>query len=98
MPAAHKATAPAFTLDLPEIEQTGVELRPHLPNHAHRFTGPTPVPAAAATLAAAQPLSQVLVPLDLDPLTAVDDADFVKTLKAEKNLPTAFRDELLRHY
>jgi hypothetical protein len=89
------AAGPNFTLDLPEIEETGVELRPHLADHAHRFTGPRPVPRAAV-MAAAQPLSQILVPLQLDLLTAVDDKDFIKGLKAEKNLPVPFRDELLR--
>jgi cytosine/adenosine deaminase-related metal-dependent hydrolase/uracil-DNA glycosylase len=88
-------TGPALTLDLPEIEETGVELRPHLADHAHRFTGPRPVPPAAI-MAAAQPLSQILVPLELDPLTAVDNKSFIKGIKAEKNLSAPFRDELVR--
>lgn len=91
------ATGPAFTLDLPEIEETGVELRPHLADDAHRFTGPRPVPPAALA-AAAKPLSEILIPLQLDPLTAVDDKDFAKSLKAEKNLPATFRDALLALY
>jgi hypothetical protein len=37
--------------------------------------------------AAATPLSDLLVPLTLDPLTVFDDDHFVETLTAEKNLP-----------
>jgi len=88
---------PAFTLELDEIEETGNELRPHLPDHTHRFNGPTPVPRVAM-VAAAKPLSELLVPLTLDALTAVDDKDFQKTLKNEGNLPADFKIELGKRY
>ena len=44
--------------------------------------------------AAATPLSDLLVPLTLDPLTVFDDAHFVETLAAEKNLPKEVADHV----
>ncbi|HEY7115382.1 MAG TPA: amidohydrolase family protein [Tepidisphaeraceae bacterium] len=95
---ARAGGGPVYTLDLDEIEQTGVELRPHLPGTAHRFTGPTPVPARAAALAAAKPLSELLVPLELDRLTVVDDGGFLNALEDERNLPAGFKTALMKLY
>jgi hypothetical protein len=46
----------------------------------------------------APPLSSVLEPMHPDRLTAVDDAAFVETLRAERNLTPAFRDALVGLY
>jgi 5-methylthioadenosine/S-adenosylhomocysteine deaminase len=43
---------------------------------------------------AAVPLSQLLQPLDLDPLTAAADDDYVEGLKAQPNLPKPFAKQL----
>jgi hypothetical protein len=56
-------------------------MRPHLPDAEGRPTAEPP-PAAPAT-----PLQDLLVPLELDPLTVGDDEDFVDTLAKEQNLP-----------
>jgi hypothetical protein len=37
--------------------------------------------------AAGPPLSEILEPLELDPLTVADDDDFLETIAAEPNLP-----------
>jgi hypothetical protein len=91
--AIGRARAPVtWQLALDELEDTGVDLRPRLPSRSGRgLTGPTRKIAAAA---AAKPLSQILQPLELDPLTVVDDPDFLVTLAAERNLPQFVKDGL----
>jgi cytosine/adenosine deaminase-related metal-dependent hydrolase len=64
-----------------EDDENG-ELRPHLPRPNGELT------AAVTADAAATPLSDLLVPLELDALTVVDDDRFVDALAKEKNLPT----------
>ena len=48
-----------------------------------------------AAAAAQPPLSQILGPLPLDPLTVADDAAYVGKIKTQANLPKAFRDALV---
>jgi 5-methylthioadenosine/S-adenosylhomocysteine deaminase len=67
------------TLALDEIEHTGCSVR------MTPEGGFTAIPEAA--LEAAQPLEDVLVPLTLDGLTAIDDDTFFETLLGEQNLP-----------
>jgi hypothetical protein len=76
-------------LVLDHEEQDGADVRPHLP-------GPDGDPTAMLDgfAAAATPLSDLLVPLTLDPLTVHDDAHFVDTLAAEKNLPKEVADHV----
>ncbi|HEY7149349.1 MAG TPA: amidohydrolase family protein [Gaiellaceae bacterium] len=78
----------ATILVLDHEEQDGVDQRPHLP-------GPDGEPTAEVdgTLRAT-PLPDLLVPLTLDPLTAVDDDRFVKTLAKEQNLPKEVADHV----
>lgn len=72
-----------WSLVLDEIEETGMELRPRLPLPGWKgLTGPPHVMAAASA-----PLSSILEPLDLDPLTVVDDPNFLPLVAREKNLP-----------
>jgi 5-methylthioadenosine/S-adenosylhomocysteine deaminase len=79
-----------WQLALDEIEDTGLELRPRLRSpHSRQLTGPTRRLAKAA-----KPLSQILQPLELDPLTVVDDPDFLPALARERNLPQFIKDEL----
>lgn len=77
----------AMTLALDEIEQTGLALRINPPGGFH--------PPAAALQT---PLTGVLVPLELDPLTVVDDADFLTTLAGEQNLPASLPPALAKAY
>ena len=75
---------------LDEIEDTGFDLCPRLRSRTTRkLTGPTRRVAAAA-----KPLSQILEPLELDPLSVVDDPDFLPALSTEQNLPQFVKDGL----
>jgi len=46
--------------------------------------------ATAAARAAAPPLSEILQPMELDPLTVADDSGFGDALTAEGNLPPGY--------
>lgn len=46
-----------------------------------------PLRISRALAATAAPLSQLLQPLKLDPLTVVDDSEFVSNLKKQPTLP-----------
>jgi hypothetical protein len=60
-----------------------VDLRPRLPLRGRReFTGPKRLASRAAA-----PLSTILEPLDLDPITVADDARFLDQIGTERNLP-----------
>ncbi|MEP7152508.1 MAG: hypothetical protein ABI856_12425 [Nitrospira sp.] len=75
-----------WTVALDELEGTGVDLRPRLPMRGERhLTGPTPA------LARAEPLSEIVVPLELDPLTVADDATFLSRIDKQINLPDFVR-------
>jgi 5-methylthioadenosine/S-adenosylhomocysteine deaminase len=79
-------------LALDELEPTGVELRPRLPLWG-ALTGPSLLGAAAAP-----PLSEVLKPLKLDPLTVADDGEWLETIAGERNLPAGLTDALRASY
>ena len=81
------APAPiVWSLALDEIRDTGEDLRPHLPFRGPRdFTGPTR--KSAPVMAKAKPLSAVLKPIDLDPLTVVDDEKFLEDIEHQPNVP-----------
>jgi hypothetical protein len=82
--------APVWSLALDEICSCGVELAPRLPFNGPRdFTGPVRAPRALA--ASAPLLSTILRPIELDPLTAADDADFLQQLLAQPNVPAALK-------
>jgi hypothetical protein len=79
-----------WQLALDEIEDTGFDLRPRLRSRTSRqLTGPTRRAAVAA-----KPLSQILQPLELDPLTVADDPDFLPALSTQRNLPQFVKDGL----
>ena len=92
-----RARAPTtWQLALDELEDTGLDLRPRLPSRrSGGLTGPTRRLAVAAV---AKPLSQILVPLKLDPLTVADDPDFLPSLATQKNLPQFLKDGLPGFY
>jgi hypothetical protein len=88
--ALGRPAAPVWALALDEIEDTGVDLRPRLPLPGRAaFTG-----ASRAAARAAAPLSTILEPMDLDPLTVADDGKFLERIAAQRNLPAFLPGEL----
>jgi hypothetical protein len=71
-------------LALDEFEQTDFTQRPHLPLHGVP-TGPAD--RAPLDAAAAPPISSLLSPIELDPLTVADDPDFLDRVDKQVNLP-----------
>ncbi|BFU95584.1 MAG: cytosine deaminase [Nitrospira sp.] len=86
--------AQEWTLALDELDDSGVDLRPRLPMRGEReLTG-----AVRGLDRAAVPLSQVVEPLVLDPLTVADDPAFLKSIEAQPNLPDYVKAGLKRAY
>jgi hypothetical protein len=83
-----------WSLALDEIEETGMELRPRLRGARGRATGPR----IDASVVTAVPLSAVLKPLELDPLTVADDDTFLDEVERQGNLPAAVRTGLRAMY
>jgi hypothetical protein len=91
------AAGPIWTLALDEIRDTGVDLRPRLPWSGPRdFTGPKRVSRSATV--AATPLSELLEPIKLDPITVADDADFLTQIEAQPNVPEPVKKGLRNLY
>ena len=85
--------APVWSLALDEICACGVELAPRLPYSGPRdFTGPVRVPRVIAK--AALPLSEILKPVKLDPLTVADDPGFLNMITQQPNVPAAIKNDL----
>jgi hypothetical protein len=83
-----------WTLALDELEDTGVDLRPRLPLRGEQaLTGPTRAPIPLAS-----PLSEIVKPLDLDPLTVADDATFLSQIDRQLNLPDFVKTGLKAMY
>lgn len=86
--------APVWSLALDEISECGVEMSLRFPfDDPHDFTGAQRAPSP---LAAAVPLSTILKPVELDPLTVVDDEKFLEKLAHQPNvlapIKTGLRD------
>jgi cytosine/adenosine deaminase-related metal-dependent hydrolase len=98
--AAVDAAEPVvWTLALDETRDTGLDLRPRLPYSGPRdFTGPAAFSRRAARAAASTKLSEILQPIALDPLTVVDDEDFLEQVAGQPNVPEAVRDGLRGFY
>lgn len=101
-PAAAKKIAldaparPVWSLALDEIQDQGVDLRPRLPFNGPRdFTG---AKRAAVAAAAAPPLSTILKPIRLDPLTVADDEDFLDAIEQQPNVPAPVKSGLRALY
>ncbi len=83
-----------WTLALDEIQPTGVSQRPQLPFDGPRdFTGPDLFAARASV-----PLSTILQPIKLDPLTVADDPNYLPIIAAQPNVPEAIRAGLAKLY
>jgi 5-methylthioadenosine/S-adenosylhomocysteine deaminase len=88
--AALRGGPPTWFLALDELADTGIELRPRLPLPGRRRpSGPSVEPTRAAV-----PFSQIAEPLTLDPLTVVDDEDFLNRIEAQTVLPEFVRTGL----
>ena len=84
-----------WSLALDEIQDNGVDQRPRLPFNGPRdFTGPNRVSLRAA----AAPLSTILEPITLDPLTVADDPNFLTAIANQPNVPDPIRTGLARLY
>jgi 5-methylthioadenosine/S-adenosylhomocysteine deaminase len=79
-----------WSLVLDELEPTGMDVRPHLP-----LAGHATMAEAKGKVAAKEP---VLKPLKLDPITVVDDSDFLDAIGKEKNLPEFVKEGLPQLY
>ena len=92
------ATAkPVWSLALDEIQDRGEDIRPRLPfNGPSDFTGAKR--AAVKVTAAAPPLSSILKPIQLDPLTVADDPGFLDSIELQPNLPEAVKSNLRALY
>ncbi len=85
---------PVWQLALDELHHTGSEVRPRLPARSgHRRTG-----ALALAGMGSEPLSAIVGPLTLDPLTVAGDPDFLHTVAKQKNLPAGFAGKLAQLY
>jgi 5-methylthioadenosine/S-adenosylhomocysteine deaminase len=94
--AALSRGAPAleWQLALDELQETGCDLRHHLALRGKR----APTGAGRTLAAAAAPLSGIVQPLVLDPLSVADDDCFLDLLRTEKNLPNDVRATLVAMY
>jgi hypothetical protein len=91
------STAPVWSLALDEICSCGVEMAPRLPfGGPQDFTGPERAPLAVA--GTAQPLSEVLKPIRLDPLTVADDDKFLDMITKQPNVPGTIKNDLSKFY
>jgi hypothetical protein len=89
--------APVWTLALDEIFSSGVEFSPRLPFSGPRdFTGPERAPRVLAKTA--PPLSTILKPVELDPLTVADDDNFLQRIAQQPNVPSPLRNGLSELY
>ena len=87
---AAKAGQLTWSLVLDELGPTGMDLRPHLP-----LQGKATMVEAKGKVAAKDP---VIKPLKLDPVTVVDDSDFLELIGTEKNLPDFVKEGLPQLY
>jgi hypothetical protein len=85
---------PVWRLALDELEDSGASLRPRLPlGGLGPRTGARPLAGAGTA-----PLSSIVEPLVLDPLTVVDDADFLESINHQLNLPAWAKEGLAQLY
>jgi hypothetical protein len=82
---------------LDEISPCGVDMGPRLPFNGPRdFTGPDRAPRAISK--ASPPLSQILKPIKLDPLTVADDEAFLDMIEQQPNVPASIKNSLRTLY
>ena len=76
-----------WMLLLDHEEPAGLDQRPHLP-------GPNGLPTAELAFdvaLAARPLSELLEPIELDPITVSDDDSFIQNVAEQINLPAPIK-------
>jgi hypothetical protein len=78
-----RVTEQQWVLALDELEDSGLDLRPRLPLPGEGFTGPV-----RGLERAAAPLSEIIEPIVLDPLTVADDPSFISRIEAQPNVPS----------
>ncbi|NDZ17090.1 amidohydrolase [Variovorax sp. WS11] len=91
--AMARGGANTWRLALDEILDTGVDLRANLPL---RLPGGRTLRAAAMrpVFAETKKLSAAVMPLAIDALTVVDDADYLDALDLQKNVPDTIKEGL----
>jgi hypothetical protein len=77
-----RAGPPVWFLALDEIDAAGLEMRPRLPDETGRASGPRVNAIRAGT-----PLSKLVGPMSLDPLTVADDGEFLDRVAVQRVLP-----------
>jgi cytosine/adenosine deaminase-related metal-dependent hydrolase len=93
-PALELIEGERLTLVLDHDDLAGVDLRPHLPDPEGELTGEVSSDLAAR----ATPLQDLLVPLQLDPLTVSDDHNFLEALAKERNPPPGLAGQIADLY
>ncbi len=88
--AALSDPTPQWFLELAQEEPAGLAQRPHLPGPDGQPTAVVEMPLAAAS----KPLSTLLVPMSLDPLTVSDEPGYWARLGAQATIPKPIRDAL----
>jgi cytosine/adenosine deaminase-related metal-dependent hydrolase len=88
------AGATRWRLQLDHEEPQGLSLRPRFATER----GKKPNRISEIMQAAAQPLSQLLGPLELDAITVADDAGFLPAIQQQKNLPDFIKTGLPQLY
>lgn len=92
-PPLDTRTGPVWSLALDEISPAGVEMSPRLPYAGPGdVTGPERAPRIDAKTA--PPLSAILQPIALDPLTVADDATFIERVEQQPNVPVPVKHGL----
>jgi 5-methylthioadenosine/S-adenosylhomocysteine deaminase len=79
-----------WMLLLDHEEPDGLDQRPHLPGPDGQRTAELTLDLALAV----KPLSELLEPIPLDPLTVADDGRFLDRIAAEPNLPNELKQAL----
>lgn len=87
------AAEPAWRLALDETEPSGVEVRPRLGEQAGAAG-----PVVLSPLALKVPLSDLLGPMTLDPLTVVEDGSYLELLAGQANLPAGLGAAIAAYY
>jgi 5-methylthioadenosine/S-adenosylhomocysteine deaminase len=90
--AALTDPTPQWFLELDHDEPAGVATRPHLPGPDGKETGRVEMSVALAS----KPLSTLLEPMTLDPLTVADEPGYWARLAALTNIPEPIRDAMAK--
>ena len=79
-------------LVLDHAELDGEAMRPHLPLPNNQLTAAFAIPTVS------KPISEIVEPIQLDPLTVADDKNFFNNIKNQLNLPDYIKKELSKFY